>query len=133
VVLRASVIPVNTHAILAEREAPFARARRIQFVDVFHTASGPEAAIREAHNRRGTWFDPKLIDALASIGSHDELWDALRSPDLAQIVFGQEPAQFSLTVDDDYLGEIAAAFGQVVDSKSPYMAGHAGAWRSTPI
>jgi hypothetical protein len=29
-------------------------------------------------------------------------------------------------LDEDYLDEIAAAFGQVVDSKSPYTAGHSG-------
>ena len=29
-------------------------------------------------------------------------------------------------LDEDYLDEIAAAFGQVVDSESPYTAGHSG-------
>jgi HD-GYP domain-containing protein (c-di-GMP phosphodiesterase class II) len=29
-------------------------------------------------------------------------------------------------VDDDYLDQITAAFGEVVDSKSPYTAGHSG-------
>jgi HD-GYP domain-containing protein (c-di-GMP phosphodiesterase class II) len=42
------------------------------------------------------------------------------------VVFAEEPAQFALTVDDDYLDEITAAFGEVVDSKSPYTAGHSG-------
>ena len=31
-----------------------------------------------------------------------------------------------MALDEDYLDEIAAAFGQVVDSKSPYTAGHSG-------
>jgi putative nucleotidyltransferase with HDIG domain len=35
-----------------------------------------------------------------------------------------EPAQFQLALDEDYIDEIAAAFGQVVDSKSPFTAGH---------
>jgi HD-GYP domain-containing protein (c-di-GMP phosphodiesterase class II) len=39
-------------------------------------------------------------------------------------VFAEEPARFSVTVDEDYLDEIAAAFGEVVDAKSPYTAGH---------
>jgi HD-GYP domain-containing protein (c-di-GMP phosphodiesterase class II) len=95
-----------------------------QVVDVFHGEGGPEAALNEARFRRGSWFDPALVDALLAIGGDDELWHKLRSPDLAEHVFAEEPAQFSLTVDDDYLDEIAAAFGEVVDSKSPYTAGH---------
>ena len=85
-----------------------------------------EAAIDEARGRRGTWFDPALVDALVALGPQHELWSALRSPDLRQIVFAAEPAQFSVAVDDDYLDEITAAFGEVVDSKSPYTAGHSG-------
>src|SRR5262249_43892626 len=88
-----------------------------QVVDVFQMSDGPEAALREARQRRGTWFDPELVDALQVLGEKDELWSALRSPALAEAVFAEEPAQFSITVDEDYLDEIAAAFGEVVDSK----------------
>src|SRR6478609_2265681 len=95
-----------------------------QVVDVFHTEGGVEAALAEAKQRRGTWFDPALVDLLLAIGPHDELWKRLGSADLAEHVFADEPAQFSVTVDDDYLDQIAAAFGEVVDSKSPYTAGH---------
>jgi HD-GYP domain-containing protein (c-di-GMP phosphodiesterase class II) len=95
-----------------------------QVVEVFHSEGGPEAALEEARHRRGTWFDPQLVDALLELGSSDELWQKLASKDLAEHVFAAEPAQFSLAVDDDYLDEIAAAFGQVVDSKSPFTAGH---------
>ena len=35
-----------------------------------------------------------------------------------------EPAQCCVPLDEDYLDEIAAAFGQIVDAKSPYTAGH---------
>lgn len=35
-----------------------------------------------------------------------------------------EPAGFSVMLDDDYLDDIAAAFGKVVDAKSPYTSGH---------
>ncbi|MBA4094459.1 MAG: metal-dependent phosphohydrolase, partial [Candidatus Accumulibacter sp.] len=35
-----------------------------------------------------------------------------------------EPAEHTIPLDDDYLDDIAAAFGQVVDSKSPYTSGH---------
>jgi putative nucleotidyltransferase with HDIG domain len=35
-----------------------------------------------------------------------------------------EPGAGKVVVDDDYLDDIAAAFGEVVDSKSPYTSGH---------
>jgi HD-GYP domain-containing protein (c-di-GMP phosphodiesterase class II) len=113
---------------LAAEEIPiYARIALLsQVVDVFNTSDGPAAALGEAKARRGTWFDPALVDALLAIGPDDELWTKLRSPDVAQAVFAEEPAQFSIAVDDDYLDEIAAAFGEVVDSKSPYTAGHSG-------
>lgn len=95
-----------------------------QVVDVFHTQGGAEAALAEAQQRRGSWFEPALVDILLKLGPDDDLWDNLRSPDLAEHVFAEEPAKFSLTVDDEYLDEIAAAFGEVVDSKSPYTSGH---------
>jgi HD-GYP domain-containing protein (c-di-GMP phosphodiesterase class II) len=95
-----------------------------QVVDVFNSEGGPQAALEEASRRRGSWFDPDLVDALLTIDSSDDLWKKLRDPNLAEHVFAEEPAQYSLTVDDDYMDEIAAAFGEVVDSKSPYTAGH---------
>jgi HD-GYP domain-containing protein (c-di-GMP phosphodiesterase class II) len=95
-----------------------------QVVDVFHTEGGARAALAEAKQRSGTWFDPTLVELLLEHGPDDELWQKLASPDLAVHVFAEEPAQFSLSVDDDYLDQIAAAFGEVVDSKSPYTAGH---------
>lgn len=95
-----------------------------QVVDVFNTSGGPETALAEVRARAGTWFDPTLVAALETIGAGDAIWSTLRSPELQERVFAEEPAQFSMVVDDAYLDEIAAAFGEVVDSKSPYTAGH---------
>ncbi len=97
-----------------------------QVVDVFHTSGGPEAALEEAQARRGTWFDPKLVDALAAFGAQDDLWLTLKAENLSEIVFAAEPALHKIAVDEDYLDAVAAAFGEIVDSKSPYTAGHSG-------
>ena len=48
----------------------------------------------------------------------------LTSPDMYQAVLDLEPNRFEVPLDDDYLDEIAAAFGQIVDAKSPYTQGH---------
>jgi HD-GYP domain-containing protein (c-di-GMP phosphodiesterase class II) len=95
-----------------------------QVVDVFHLANGIEATKREVENRSGTWFDPRLSAAFAKVAEHTEFWNALRADDLHQSVFALEPAQATSMVDEDYLDDIAAAFAQVIDSKSPYTSGH---------
>ena len=95
-----------------------------QVVDVFHTVGGPDEAMQEARNRVGGWFDPKLIDALERVSIAPEYWPMLKSDGLQQAVLNLEPGCCEIPLDDDYLDEIAAAFGQVVDAKSPYTQGH---------
>ena len=95
-----------------------------QVVDVFQTANGIEAARREVASRSGGWFDPQLAAAFARVAARTEFWEALRSESLQQTIFALEPAQRSTLVDEDYLDDIAAAFAQVIDSKSPYTSGH---------
>jgi len=95
-----------------------------QIVDVFQTANGIEAAKREIEHRTGTWFDPRLAAAFDRVAADPEFWTALRSDDLQKAIFALEPAQERSFVDDDYLDDIAAAFAQVIDSKSPYTSGH---------
>jgi HD-GYP domain-containing protein (c-di-GMP phosphodiesterase class II) len=95
-----------------------------QVIDVFHTASGPEAALAEARLRSGTWFDPELVAAFQRAADAPTFWPTLASPSIESAVFALEPARNDVPLDDDYLDDIAAAFGQVVDSKSPFTSGH---------
>ena len=95
-----------------------------QIIDVFQTANGVEAAKREILHRTGTWFDPRAVAAFTRIAALPGFWERLRSDDLQQAIFSLEPAQERTLVDEDYLDDIAAAFAQVVDSKSPFTSGH---------
>jgi putative nucleotidyltransferase with HDIG domain len=95
-----------------------------QIVDVFQTASGIDAARQEIRNRTGTWFEPRIAAAFERVAARDEFWSTLRSEDLPRIIFDLEPAQQRAFVDEAYLDDIAAAFAQVIDSKSPYTSGH---------
>jgi HD-GYP domain-containing protein (c-di-GMP phosphodiesterase class II) len=95
-----------------------------QVIDVFHTSAGVEAALNEAHHRSGTWFDPELVRAFERFGRDPIFWETLVSPDLESAVFAMEPGAGEVVLDDDYLDDIAAAFGQVVDAKSPFTSGH---------
>jgi HD-GYP domain-containing protein (c-di-GMP phosphodiesterase class II) len=95
-----------------------------QVIDVFRTADGPDAALQEVRLRSGQWFDPALVRAFEAIARNPGFLATLASPDIDQAVQAMEPGDHHVALDDDYLDDIAAAFGQVVDSKSPYTSGH---------
>jgi HD-GYP domain-containing protein (c-di-GMP phosphodiesterase class II) len=95
-----------------------------QVVDVFHTANGADAARQEVAHRAGTWFDPQPAAAFERIAARPSFWATLASDDLQRAIFALAPAQTSALVDEDYLDDIAAAFAEVIDSKSPFTSGH---------
>lgn len=95
-----------------------------QVIDVFHTADGPAAALEEVRLRSSRWFDPQLVAAFEQVALSDSFWQVLASPVIYREILLLEPPAHEVPLDDDYLDDIAAAFGQVVDSKSPYTAGH---------
>ena len=95
-----------------------------QVIDVFHTAGGEQATLVEIRLRAGRWFDPELVRAFERVVQTRTFWPTLRASNIAQAVLALEPVSHAVPLDDDYLDDIAAAFGQVVDSKSPYTSGH---------
>lgn len=95
-----------------------------QVADVFHHNAGREAAVAEVTRRSGIWFDPALVQAFLAVAADDLFWAALASPSLEARLLDLEPARHVVPVDEDYLDAIAAAFGEVVDAKSPYTGGH---------
>jgi HD-GYP domain-containing protein (c-di-GMP phosphodiesterase class II) len=97
-----------------------------QVVDVFFMTGGQEPAFREVANRSGTWFDPAIAAAFGRAALGPDFWRGLGSPDIEKAVMELAPSGETEVVDDDYLDDIAAAFAQVIDSKSPYTHGHSG-------
>lgn len=95
-----------------------------QIVDVFHVAGGPAAAREEVLVRRGTWFDPALADLFITVSMNADFWADLSDPALEIRVRTFEPVEERVSLDEDYLDDIAAAFGEVIDAKSPYTGGH---------
>jgi HD-GYP domain-containing protein (c-di-GMP phosphodiesterase class II) len=105
--------------------SPLARIALIaQVVDVFNTSGGKDAALKEVKERSGGWFEPFLVSAFERAAANPAFWRVLASRGLQQTIISLSPEQASETIDEDYLDEVAAAFAQVVDSKSPYTAGH---------
>lgn len=95
-----------------------------QIAEVFFTNAGPDGACAEISRHRGGWFDPALCDAFAALARCAEFWRDLGAADIDRRVLALEPADGRIAVDEDFLDDIALAFGQVIDAKSPYTAGH---------
>lgn len=95
-----------------------------QVAEVFHTTSDIDGAIREVKARANSWFDPEIVAAFIKVSTAKSFWDGLKSPDIAKKLQSLEPIDSKVNVDDDYLDDIAEAFAQVIDAKSPFTAGH---------
>ena len=97
-----------------------------QIADVFHTHAGRAAAIDEVARRAGSWLDPALCAAFAKVTENDQFWSGLTSKFIDLRLLTLAPPEHAQLVDEDYLDAIAAAFGSVIDAKSPFTAGHSG-------
>jgi HD-GYP domain-containing protein (c-di-GMP phosphodiesterase class II) len=95
-----------------------------QVVDVFFVAGGPDAARAEIKRRSGAWLDPELCNAFLSLSASPSFWATLSAGDITDQLLALAPATRRVAVDEDYLDDIAIAFGQVIDAKSPFTGGH---------
>ena len=91
-----------------------------QTMEVFWQQGGAAAACDVARARRGTWFDPTLVDAVDELERDVCFWASLESPDVQAV----EPADRVLRADDGRLDRVAEAFAGIVDAKSPFTARH---------
>ena len=95
-----------------------------QTAEVFLVAGGREQALGVARGRRGTWFDPALVDALWATRHDHAFWDALEGGEVGPMVGAAEPEDRVLSADEARLDRVAEAFALVVDAKSPYTGRH---------
>jgi putative nucleotidyltransferase with HDIG domain len=91
-----------------------------QTVEVFHANEGLKATRKMVKARRGTWFDPALVDAFLGFSNDRAFWESLETPDVS----AWEPEDFALSGDEARLDRIAEAFARVIDAKSPFTARH---------
>jgi len=91
-----------------------------QTVEVFNANEGLKATRKMAKARRGTWFDPALVDAFLGFSNDRAFWEGLETPDVS----AWEPEDFALSGDEARLDRIAEAFARVIDAKSPFTARH---------
>lgn len=90
-------------------------------VEVYHHRGGVEAAQQVARQRSGGEFDPYLASVLCDHA--DELLDGLDEETSWGAVIEAEPG-LDQVVSSDELDGALEAMGDLVDAKSPHMAGH---------
>ena len=95
-----------------------------QTVEVFSSTHGTEAAFDMAVTRRGTWFDPVIVEALVATRKDRAFWRLLAEGDARAHFAAGEPAGDIQTIDDDRLDIVAEAFALVIDAKSPWTFRH---------
>jgi HD-GYP domain-containing protein (c-di-GMP phosphodiesterase class II) len=93
-------------------------------LEVAHRSGGRESAIKLARERSGRTLDPLLVEAFLSASASDDFWDPLEGPSVWDVVQAAEPASDYQYIAFDRLTAITETFGDFVDLKAPYMAGH---------
>jgi HD-GYP domain-containing protein (c-di-GMP phosphodiesterase class II) len=108
----------------AKGEAIVTSSRLICLADVavvFHRIGGVDAAVEVARERRGTQFDPALVDVFVDLAS--ELFGDLEQVEPWDAVLTAEPDHGRLLSDDE-LDAALEAVADFVDVKSPFTIGH---------
>ena len=99
-------------------------ARLVQLagpVEVVARRRGVQAAVAVARRHRGTQFDPAVVDLFCSRAP--ELLDGLDQASDWDAVLGAEP-ELSRRVSGAGLDQVLEAMADLVDLKSPFLAGH---------
>jgi HD-GYP domain-containing protein (c-di-GMP phosphodiesterase class II) len=108
-----------------EDVAVSARLMRLaRTVEVFFRRSGPEAAVEVARDRRGSEFDPALVDLFCDNAA--ELLDEVATTTSWATVVDAEPA-LTRTLSAEELDAVLEAIADYVDLKSPFTIGHSRA------
>ena len=95
-----------------------------QTAEVFFTTYGPDAAFDMAVTRRGTWFDPVIVEAFVAMRKDRQFWQMLTEGNTFAEIAAVEPADHIQMIDDDHLDRVAEAFALVIDAKSPWTFRH---------
>lgn len=115
--IKDNVIPVSSQIALIS-----------EVFDVYYQNYGYEKALAEIKKRSATWFNPELVKIsfeVLNTGKNRIIWESFKSEStLKDCVYALESVKTNVTIDDERLDDIATAFAQIVDLKSPYTYGH---------
>ena len=95
-----------------------------QTAEVFLARDGIDSAVAILKERRGRWFDPKLVDHVLRWRKDRAWWSTVSDPEVEQRVLTLEPSLRQRQVDDAGLDQVAQAFADIIDAKSPFTYAH---------
>ena len=92
------------------------------YVEAFHFSGGTKAALDVARRKRGTHFDPELVDVFCR--HSEEVLAGIDEVSAWDEVIALDP-RLGLELSDDGLDQALEAIGDYADLKSPCRTGHA--------
>ena len=95
-----------------------------EYVEVAHRGGGSDAAVALAKHRRGTQFDPSMVDTLAL--DADKVFAHLDDAGSWDTVIDAEPP-LAIMLSRDECDDALLAISRFVDLKSPFTIGHSEA------
>jgi putative nucleotidyltransferase with HDIG domain len=105
-----------------------------QTVEIFYSTYGVVTAYDMALARRGTWFDPNLVDALMALRGDTAFWRRLAEPGHADTLLrSMEPADRVAVAAEADIDRVAEAFAKVIDAKSPWTYQHSSGVAETAV
>ncbi len=105
-----------------------------QTVEIFFSTYGVATAYDMALARRGTWFDPALVDALMALRGDTDFWRGLAAPGHADTLLrSMEPADRVAVAGEADIDRVAEAFAKVIDAKSPWTYQHSSGVAETAV
>jgi HD-GYP domain-containing protein (c-di-GMP phosphodiesterase class II) len=110
---RGDAIPLTSRIVYAS-----------SFFEALHQFGGPDAALELARRKRGTAFDPAVVDAFLAVTRRPGFWAELEQESLWAQVMALEPTSPRQFLPAEQLEEVALAFADFADLKSPFTAGH---------
>ncbi|MBA4029848.1 MAG: metal-dependent phosphohydrolase [Planctomyces sp.] len=95
-----------------------------QTVEVFFQLGGAAKVSEIVRERRGTWFDPQLVDIVLKLSNNAAFWESVATRNALELAVQWEVPDEIQYVDDDFMDRVCFAFASVVDAKSPWTFNH---------
>lgn len=110
---RGEAIPLTSRIVFAT-----------SFFEALYQFGGPDAALDLARRKRGSAFDPAVVDAFLAVSRKREFWAGLEQESLWSTVLALEPDSPRQFLREEQLDDVALAFADFADLKSVFSAGH---------
>lgn len=110
---RGADIPIAARVLLPAFTVPtllptFSRSEIAQFI----------------RSERAKWFDPDVADACQELLAGEAFWEELRGPEITARVLAMAPRAPGYEARPGLMDDVALAFADFIDLKSPHMAAH---------